>query len=304
MKSVQILSAAVSAMMLGSMAHAADVVEETPLLTPTERALIMEGEFWGGYLWRGGDAINDGGGNSEDEDFGLLGGGLLVAIPLGQALLLQLETDGEYAFSDDGDDNYGGSVSGGGHFAWTNDRYLIGAFGGGGWVDVDDEASFGFGGLEGRVNFTTTSFALQGGYIVGQSDDEEVIDNTYFIRGIGQVFINDGRTMLQGELAYAWGDQDVDSTPDDIDAISWGVEIEHAPNIHFGRSALSLFAGYEGLHMVEDSGGGSDDEFTDHAFKIGLRLRFGAETPMQREMGTAPDLPNVARWVGETPAID
>jgi opacity protein-like surface antigen len=293
-----------------SAAQAADaIIAEPPeVLTVAERALVFEADLWGGYLWRGGSAINLDGFESEDEEFPLMGGGLLAGIPLGDAGLLQLELDGEGTFYDDDLDDraYEGSITGGGHLAWTSGAYLIGAFGGGGrtYVTLEDGDHY-FGGLEGKVNFANAALALQGGYIGSNSEEEEFFDETWFIRGIGQIFFNDGRTMLQGELAYGNGTQDLDDGDgDDLDIYAWGLELEHAPDWNIGAGALSMFAAYEGVHLVEDSSASRDDKITDHTVRVGLKLRFGAATPRDREMATAPDLPNVGRWLGATPAVD
>ncbi len=285
---------------MASSAIAADVVfvEPSPApITASERMLILEAEILGGYTWRGDDAIT----SSEDDGFGMIGGGVLAAIPMGESFLLQFELDGENAFSDDGDDNYGGIVEGGGHIAWTNQNYLFGAFGGLGAVETDGEANFAFGGLEARMNFTNASLAVQGGYLAGSSEDEEVLDNAYFVRGIAQYFANDGRTKFQGDLAYISGEQDTNqTTPDELDVIAWGLEVEHAPSFQVGGGTFSVFGAYEGHRMVEDN----DDTIVDHTVMAGLRFRFGASTPKDRAYNTAPDLPGFGRIVGATPAID
>ena len=293
-----------------STAQAADavIVEAPEVLAVAERALVFEMDIWGGHLWRGGNAINEGGFGSEDENFPLMGGGLLAGIPIGDAGLLQLELDGEGTFYDDDldEDTYEGSVTGGGHAAWTSGAYLVGAFGGGGRTyATSDEGNHYLGGLEGKVNFANASLALQGGYIGSDTEEQEFFDETWFARGIGQVFFNGGRTMLQGELVYGQGTQDIDTGDgDDLDIYAWGLELEHAPDINIGAGALSVFAAYEGLHLVEDSSLPEDDKLTDHTVRVGLKFRFGAATPWDRERATAPDLPNVGRWLGSTAAVD
>lgn len=286
-------------------AHAADVVAVSPL-TPAERTAIMEMDIWGGYLARTGDEVID---DEEDDALPIMGMGGMIALPVGQASLLQFELDGEGAFHDDGldDDTYEGGVTGGGHLAWTNERHLLGVFGGGGhvWTTYDEGSTY-FAGVEGKVNFASLSLGAQAGYIGADSDDAEFFDDAFFVRGIGQVFFNDGRTMLQGDVAYANGTQDYDNgaNADDLDVYAWGVEIEHAPAIRFAGGALSIFGAYEGLHLVEDSDGSGPDELTDHTVRAGLKLRFGAPTPQERHRATAFDLPNIARWQGATPAVD
>lgn len=294
--------------LLSSAAFAADaIVEETPILTVEERAFVFEANIWGGQIWRDGNAIT----SSEEDELPLLGGGLLAGIPIGDQWLVQIELSGEKAWydNDQDSDTYDNSVQGGGHLAWTDGSYLFGAFGGVGRAEATDEyGNYYLAGVEGKVNFTNASLALQAGYIrVFGHDDGEMFDKAPFVRGIGQVFFNDGRTMLQGDLAYAQGTQDFDSSSsaqDDLDIYSWGLELEHAPNIQFASGTLSLFAAYEGLHLVEDSDGSGADKITDHTLRAGIKFRFGASTPFDRERATAPDLPNVGRWQGATPALD
>lgn len=299
MKKVTGLVALCAALLGTTSANAADAV------TVAERPLVLEMDVWGGYLWRGGDAIS----GDEVEDFPLMGGGALAGIPLGESGLLQLELDGEAGFygSGDVDDTYAGSVTTGAHFAWINESYLLGVFGGVGKtfnVDDDDDddqnATHYFAGLEGKMNFDVASLALQGGYLGSNGDDAEHFDDALFVRGIGQIFFNDGHTMLQGEAAYANGTQDYDGSGDDLDLYAWGAELEHALNVGIGGGALSLFAAYDGLHLDEADG----ESLTDHTVRLGFKIRTGAMTPQEREMHTAPDLPNAGRWLGATPAID
>lgn len=296
--------ASIASLLLTS-AHAADIGTDAPL-TPAERAVIMEMDVWGGYLARTGDDVI---GDDEDDGLPMLGAGGMIALPLGRTGLVQIEVDGESAFHDDGldDDTYEGGLTGGGHLAWTNERILLGAFGGGGRVwTTDEEGPTYFGGIEGKVNFASAALGVQVGYIGADSEDGELFTDAYLVRGIGQVFFNDGRTMLQGDVAYANGTQDFDEgvDEDELDVYAWGIEVEHAPDIRFASGALSIFGAYEGLHLVEDSDGGSADKLTDHTFRAGLKLRFGATTPQERHRATAFDLPNIARWQGATPAVD
>ena len=301
MKKVASLAALCAALLATTSANAADAV------AVAERPLVLEMDVWGGYLWRGGDAISD----DEVPDFPLLGGGALAAVPLGETGLLQFELDGEAGFYGDGgdiDDTYAGSMTTGAHFAWINESHLLGVFGGVGKTfnvddndDDDQNATHYFAGLEGKMNFDMASLALQGGYLGSNGEDAEHFDDALFVRGIGQVFFNDGHTMLQGDVAYANGTQDYDSDEaEDLDVYAWGAELEHALNMGIGGGAVSLFAAYDGLHLDEADG----EALTDHTVRLGFKLRVGAMTPQEREMLTAPDLPNVGRWLGATPAID
>jgi len=297
-----LMGAALSATLGVSSSGAADVMADAPL-TAAERAVIMEMDVWGGYLGRNGDDVI---GDEEDDALPLLGLGGMIALPLGETGLLQFEADGEGAFHDDGldDDTYEGGLTGGGHLAWTNGHMLFGAFGGGGKVwTTDEEGPIYLGGAEGKVNFASGALGIQGGYIGADSEDGELFTDAYFVRGIGQVYFNGGRTMLQGDFAYANGTQDFDEgvNEDELDVYAWGIEVEHAAT---ESGALSVYGAYEGLHLVEDSDGGSPDKLTDHTFRAGLKLRFGASGPQERHRATAFDLPNIARWQGATPAVD
>ncbi len=316
MKRTALMISSVTSLLLAGTAFAADaIVYEEPILTPAERQMVVEVNVWGGYLWRTGDAIDDDG--DEDDGFPLMGGGGLAAVPIGDSWLWQTEISGEGSFYDDDldvNDTYAGSITAGMQAAWTSDQYLFGAFAGGGKTfnvdqsdDDDQNATHYFAGLAARTNFNNLSFAAQGGYLGSNSDDGEHIDDAFFIRGIGQAFFNGGRTMLQGDIAYANGTQDYDSDPefqDDTDLIAWGLELEHTPDLAVGGGALSVFAAYEGIHVIEHSVDSGDEKLTDHTVRVGLKFRFGAMTPQDRERNTAPDLPNFGRWLGAVPAVD
>ncbi len=277
------------------------------------RQTIIEMDVWGGYLWRGGNHLNSGGGaNDEHEDFPLIGGGALAAIPLGAVGLLQLEIDGEAAFhpdqidGEDVDDTYGGSITFGGHLAYTTDYYLFGAFGGVGRTAIletqdssDHNATHWFFGGEAKAHLGMASLAAQGGYIDSEATNHEVFSDAWFMRGIGQYFLNGGQTMAQGDVAYFDGTQDAnDADPEDIHGWAWGAEVEHGL-MNVGGAATSLFVAYEGIHLDEEG-----DEITDHTVRGGFKIRLGAVSPYDREHNTAPDMPNVGRWMGATPAVD
>ena len=300
----------------GGTGWATDLPTIEERMDPLGRQTIIEMDVWGGYLWRGGNHLNAGGGApDEHEDFPLVGGGAMAAIPLGAVGLLQLETDGEVAFHPDQiqgadvDDTYGGSVTFGGHLAFTTDRYLLGGFGGVGRTAIlnqggssEHSATHWFGGGEAKVHFSMASLAAQGGYIDSQATNHEVFADAWFARGIGQLFINGGQTMIQGDVAYFDGTQDANDAPafqNDITGVVWGAEFEHGLSANLGGAAASVFVAYEGIHLDEEG-----DEITDHTVRGGFKIRLGAMSPYDREHNTAPDMPNVGRWMGATPAVD
>ena len=323
------ISAGLLIVATGSTAWAADLPTPSTMPTleermdPLGRQAVIEMDMWGGYLWRDGNAINHAfdiaADAPENEDFPMIGGGALAAIPLGAVGLLQLETDGEVAFHPDDiggfdvDDTYGGSITFGGHLAYTTDRYLLGVLGGVGRTAIhntrgasDHNATHWFFGGEAKAHLGMTSLAAQGGFIDSQAENHEVFSDAWFARGIGQYFLNGGQTMVQGDVAYFDGIQDEDDGPadqNDIYGVAWGAELEHGLNTNLGGAAASVFLAYDGLYLNEDSSLGTQ-ELTDHTVRGGFKVRLGAMSPYDREHNTAPDMPNVGRWMGATPAID
>ena len=111
--------------------------------------------------------------------------------------------------------------------------------------------------------------------------------------------------MLQGELGFAEGEQDYESDdPEDLQVISWGMELEHMLAQQFGGHGISVFAAYQGLDITEVRPDGPDHGATDHTVLFGLRFRVVGMTPQAREVNSATDLPNIGRWHGLTPVVD
>ncbi len=280
---------------------------------------VLEVGARGGYLWRGGNALNGSGPpNDEIEDFPIAGLSGLAALPLGTDWLLQLEADGETGFDNrtiggvPADDTYAGGYTIGGHVAGRFDQLLFGGFGAAGQTffhndsGVDQDADHWVAGAEGRYLTDLGSIAVQVGYLDSSADDQETLSNALFGRVIGQTFFNGGRTMLQAGLGYASGTQDADDAGfvNPTDVLSWDVTLEHQLEHKVGDAAVSVFLSYEGLRVSEQSSSGLTDTIEDNTVMAGLKFRLGAETPYERERRTAPDLPNVARWLGSVPAVD
>ena len=192
--------------------------------TIPERRSILEVGLWGGHLWRFGNELNASGDpRTEIDDFSLGGAEILAALPFASSWLAQFEAYGEATFDNNrfgsmlADDTYGGGHLVGGHLAFVTDNALFGIFGGFGRTEINDkhqeslDTQFEFGGIEGRFLSTRGSIAIQTGFLNGKAiDDNESLDDAIFARVIGQLFFNDGKTMLQGNLGYAEGLQDSD----------------------------------------------------------------------------------------------
>ncbi|WP_419910147.1 hypothetical protein [Hoeflea sp.] len=299
-------------------AGAADPAE----LPTRDLATVFEVNAWGGYLWRGGDAINSSGGApNEIEDFPLFGGGALFAVPVLDTWLAQLEFEGEGAFDNDNvngvpaDDTYSGGYTGAGQFAFTHNHFLMGVFAGAGETffhetTTDHDVTQWIAGGQARVLNERGSLALQLGYFDTHADsgNMETLSDTIFVRAVGQVFFNNGQTMLEGAVAYADGTQDEDDAPfsNSTDMWAWEIVLEHQLAMLSGdNSAASVFVSYEGVQVNEDSTSGSTDSLVDQGIYAGLKFRLGGQQSLyEREMSTAPGLPKVHRWLGAVPAVD
>lgn len=279
---------------------------------------VFEASARAGYLWRGGNELNSSGApNTEIEDFPLAGIGAKAALPLGANWLVQLEADGETAFDNDSvggvpaNDTYAGGYTAGGQLAYRFNQLQFGGFAGAGQTFFNDDGSLNqdadhwVAGLGGRYLSPMGSIAVQAGYLDSSADNSETLSDALFGRVIGQTFFHDGRTMLQAGFGYASGTQDADDffvNPTDV--WSWDVTLEHQLGRKIGDANMSVFLSYEGLRVSEQSSFGTNDTIQDNTIMAGLKFRLGADTLYEREMRTAPGLPNVARWLGSVPAVD
>ncbi len=288
--------------------------------SPAERMKpLIEAEVRGGYLWRGGNQLNSSGAPFEEaENFPIVGASVLAATPLSANWLAQFEVDGELTVDNDTsggvptDDTYDRGYTAGGHLAYIAGPLQFGVFGGIGQTDifssgtVNQDADHRFIGAEGRYLSQTGSLAVQVGGFDISSANNEVLDDALFGKVIGQLFFNDGNTMLQGDVAYVSGTQDSDDVPfvNPTELIAWGVELEHRLGMNVGDAATSVFVGYQGALVREESTSGRIDRVNDNSVHAGIRFRFGASSPFEREYNSAPDLPDIHRWLGAVPAVD
>src|SRR5262249_11570524 len=103
-------------------------------------------------------------------------------------------------------------------------------------------------------------------------------------------------TMLQGELAFADGEQDTGNAYD-MEIWSWGARVEH----DLESPRLAIFAAYEGAHYDNTVGSccGDQGEYVEHIGKIGIVLHLMGDDAM-----TGLDTPNLGRWVASGDAVD
>ncbi len=287
---------------------------------PRDLGAVFEVNAWGGYMWRGGNLIVKS--LHEVEELPLAGGGAMFASPVFDYGLVQLEFDGEGAFDNEdvngvpANESYSGGFTGGGHLGYTRDNFLIGAFGGAGRTYFFDSFRPGYdvtqwlAGGQARYLNERGSLAVQAGYFDTRSDngDMETLSDTYFVRAIAQVFFNNGSTMLEGSVAYADGTQDEDDGPTSDPAYMWAWEIvlEHQlAMLSSSNAAATVFVSYEGIQVTQQFPIIDSQSLMDQGIYAGLKFRFGAQQNLyEREMSTAPGLPNVHRWLGAVPAID
>jgi hypothetical protein len=152
---------------------------------------------------------------SNDSYFGL-GGDLRLNFPIDDGWTFQLDLAGESGFVDNSNDNYTGSVLGGGHVSWRDpSEWLLGGFVGigNGFNADDDTVTTWLIGAEGQFYLTDWTFYGQLAYLdaydvtVGADD---AFRDAWIGRGVVRYFLGaDGK--LEGELSYANGVNDTDS---------------------------------------------------------------------------------------------
>lgn len=281
------------------------------------RAPIFEGDLSIGQINRDGSAVNSSGAPlAEIEEITTFAIGGLAAYPFGQNALAQFELDIEgtdypsTVGGEEANDTYDASHSLGLQVGYQLDRTYLGGFAGVGQVDSSDtdgeqDADFTIFGASARWTSGDWSVAGQIGQFDSDAEDPETPSEVNFGRVIGQRFFNDGQSKLQLDVAFASGEQDTDSSePDEMDYTRYGVEFEQMVGWDLLGSATSVYGAAYHLDVAETDEDGDVDRANDLGISLGLRVRFGASTLQDRTAGTAPDLPDVARWIGATPVVD
>jgi len=305
----RILSTAACALALTAVEAIAD--------SPTSRNMIFEGDLSFGQISRSGTAVNSSGSPlAEIEDVTTFAIGGLAAIPLGQNLLTQIEIDLEgtdypsMVGDEEANDTYDASGNLGLQFGYQFGHGYIGGFAGLGGVDSSDtdgeqDADYTIAGVGGQWATGDWLLGAQVGQFDSDAEDPEVPSDVTFGRVIGQRFFNDGQSKLLLDVAFAEGEQDADSdTPDEMEYTRYGMEFEQMLGIDMFGGATSVYGAAYHLDIAETDEDGDIDRANDLSVGLGMRIRFGANSLQDRALGTAPDLPDVARWIGATPVVD
>ena len=312
-KSVSLRSGASAlALMIGSgIATAADL--PAPVEPVVEKGRILSGTvgLFGSYSSLDGDS------NDIEEHAWGIGGEALVDIPLSDRVSLQLDQYGEFMFSGHmttSEDYTGGYLTGAHLNTREMNRYLFGIMGGVGgfhYASTTDDAYLQWLiGLEGQYYLGNTTLYGQVGYSDVKSNDstsQNSLAEAWFLRGVVRHYFNAGDTKLEGELGFARGvnDNTRNNTTDDVDAWSWGGEIEHAFRSYADDGFISGYARYEGYHYDEDISGGGSDSGSAHIFMIGMKMDFNQSNPLERERyGVAVDLHNANRLNGHARLVE
>jgi hypothetical protein len=308
-KKTLLMGVAGTALLFGGSAQAADlgVVDAAPYPDAYEAAasgLLFSGTFdlFGGYTW-----FSENVGNADGlHDNPFFGGAARASVPWTSNFSTQFDLEGAAAFiSDDEDDPYAGSVVGAVHASFRDPSgWLFGGFAGGGaaWPEDEETGHLWFAGIESQLYLNNFTLYGQAGYldsIEADGDDSDTFHNAWFVRGVARYFVGPN-TMLQGEIAYAQGDQD-SSSKKDMDIIAWGAEVEHS----LSAMPVSLFAAYEGAHYDNGHPGGDTGRFVEHTGLAGIKFRFGTDTLLDNDrLGATLDTPRFGRWVAAGDSVD
>lgn len=235
--------------------------------------------------------------------FGLSGDGA-ASIPLSDSFSIQLDLGGFANFTgrgsdaDTGEDNAQSYFYGGAHFSYRDpESHALGVFGQVGSANggEDENATLFALGLEGQIYFNNYTFYAQAGYF--EADDEtenDVMTKAPFLRGVASYYFSE-RSKLSGEFALAVGEEN-DSSKDNIDGYSWGLDFEHQLSDH----PIALVGGYRGFYVENDNS--AQKEVVEHLVFVGISMHFGAGSIMENDRrGVAFDQPTaIGRWTAYT----
>jgi hypothetical protein len=189
-------------------------------------------------------------------------------------------------------------LTGGLHaFTLTSDG-LFGAFAGAGLAgdtgDTDEDQTYWFAGLEGQMALDSAIMFGEVGYLDGDDEFDEGINQAGFAR-IGIRYFPHANLALMAAASGAFGQQDNDDEPDS-DSVIGDIKLE--AEYAFGTGSTSVFTSYEGTFVSFDGGDHSTDF---HSVMLGFRWRLGAPDLKTAYSGPASlDLPSVDRWFAYT----
>lgn len=268
-----------------------------------ERILSGSMGLYGAYTFGICHSDNCNGDTTTNDSWFSLGGFGNVSVPFDDGLALQLGFHGEaitsYESSASSND-YAAGVMATAHFNYREpEQYLFGAFGGLGAVHMgssnsSESARHYLAGVEGQYHVDDWTFygqaALAGAELLDSSTNTDFLnDGGVYLRGAVRHYFNDGMTKLQGDVIYVGGEQ---SRSDDIDAWSFGVEVEHTFS-SFDNGNISAFGRFDAFYANESNNG---DDAEQLVIRAGLRANFGYENLYQRDhYGEGVDVGDINR---------
>lgn len=304
-KTTRILLATASAVAISvyasGPASAADpAMAVAPAAPPVmERTISGTFDLFVGHDWRNSDGDDWSCSSDACADY-VIGGEARVDIPFGDTMGIQIDgavmVPGGYGEPGDSPSHWLGNAQGGLHVYSRQDRYLFGAFAGGGrtWVGSSVDIGLFFAGGEGQYHLNN-NMTLYGqvGFVSGSRDDTTgQLENAIFLRGVARYFFNSGMTKAEGEVSYVSGQASGDN------ASMWelGAELEHqAYTFAGGNGMASIFARWEGRwgHVSD-----YDENPGAQRFYVGLKLNMNQSTLQGRNLyGDTLDFPDFGGWV-------
>jgi hypothetical protein len=215
-------------------------------------------------------------------------------IPLWRSVSMQIDSASEYYFKmNDHTDAKSSNVLGM-HLSYRNpNRGLLGVFGGYAWSSVktghDNSGKYEMAmvGAEAQAYFGNLTLYGQVGYGNNtKGDSGEGFNEGWFTRGVARYFFRPD-TKLEAELSYAQADPYIDGN-DKGKFTGWGVSLDHKL---FDVRSYPVYGtlGYRGAYYDATTEG---DHATEHVFKAGIKVMFGANTLQQNDRyGATLDLP-------------
>jgi hypothetical protein len=225
-------------------------------------------------------------------------------IPFWNSFSAQISSVGEYNFQLNGSDDVKRNNAVGLHLSYRNpNKGLIGMFGGYGWSKTksNDKYEMAMIGAEAQAYLGNLTLYAQAGYGNNtKGDTGEGFNEGWFARGVGRYFFTPD-TKLEAEISYAEADPYLDGNAKGK-FTGWGVSLDHKL---FNVRSYPVYGtlGYRGAYYDGTTEG---DHATEHVFKAGIKILFGANTLKQNDRyGATLDLPMLpVRANGLTENID
>jgi hypothetical protein len=283
-------SSAVSAADLG--AGESSYVEPAPASAPASWAAVFGIAFDSYFV---DQADNDEG--TDDSGWNLGGHANLSVGGTTGAFGVQGDIRGSLFDGDDDEDLTDSYLTGALHLFMDMPVGKLGIFGGGGMTesdDTDEDQTYWFAGLEGQRAMGNALLFGQLGYLDGDDEFDEGINQAGFAQ-IGARFFAQPNMAFMAALSGAFGKQD---NGDEADSDAWIGDIALEAEYGFGNSGASAFASYEGTFVSFDGG---DHNANFHGAMAGFRWRPGAPDLMTAYSGPASlQVAPVDRWFAFT----